>query len=344
MAPRNIHTLGSSGSRPSSSSSSRTANPTFRTIWDSIPPVTRAIALLLCIVNSLYLLQLVNFGYFIFQWNETFRYFQFWRLVTSCMILPAQAMPALFEVYQIFTRSSQLENEHFFITSIANPSIDYAFYICFCILLIVNATAYVYGVAASLVLTSAFTSCLTFTWAVDNANTKILFQGFIPVYGKYFPLIQLATSFIFNDGNVLISLIGTFAGYIYLCLDTRTLGPVWGFITRKHPSYGRAPGGKFCAPRWFIFVYETIFRIAPSQRHATTIVSPSSGGLFSSVFKGSGERLGGESSTRNSDTTPTPRGGPSGSNDSTSAQSSGVSTATTGNFRGTGQRLGGNGN
>ncbi|SMN19631.1 similar to Saccharomyces cerevisiae YDR411C DFM1 Endoplasmic reticulum (ER) localized protein involved in ER-associated protein degradation (ERAD), ER stress and homeostasis [Maudiozyma saulgeensis] len=342
MPPRNVHTLGSGDSRRSSSNTSNVSNPTFRTIWDSIPPVTRAIVLLLCTVTSAYVLQLVHFGYLIFQWNETFRYFQLWRMITSCMILPAQAMPALFEIYNIFTRSAQLENEHFFITSIANPSIDYTFYICFCILFIANINALVFGTSSNMVLTSAFTSCLTFTWAVDNANTKILFYGVLPVYGKYYPLITLAIAFIFGEGNFFVSLIGILVGYIFLCLDTRTFGPIWGFITKKSSSYGRAPGGKFCAPRWFVYLYETIFRIDKRHRFAATMVAPStSSGSSKSGFKGNGSRLGGTSTSGNKlggigQTSTKDTKAP------TNATSSGLSTtsAGTGNFRGSGQRLG----
>jgi len=346
MPPRNVHTLGSGDSRRSSANTSTTSNPTFRTIWDSIPPVTRAILLLLCSVTSAYVLQLVHFGYLIFQWNETFKHFQLWRMVTSCMILPPQAMPALLEIYNIFTRSAQLENEHFFITSIANPSIDYTFYICFCILSIVNVSAIVFGVSASMLLTSAFTSCLTFTWAVDNANTKILFYGIVPVYGKYYPLITLATSFIFGEGNFFISLIGIFVGYIFLCLDTHTFGPIWGFITKKHSSYGRAPGGSLCAPHWFIYLYEIIFRIDKRHRFAATMMVPSTTNDSTEVgFKGNGSRLGGSStggnklgssSQTNSKETKLRT---EGSNNTTSSGSSATNNGT-GNFRGSGQRLG----
>lgn len=65
-----------------------------------------------------------------------------------------------------------------------------------------------YGSEYPFVLTSGFITCITYTWSIDNANVKIMFYGLIPVWGKYFPLIQLFISFVFNEGNFVISLIG----------------------------------------------------------------------------------------------------------------------------------------
>lgn len=336
MSPRNVHTLGGGNSRPSSSGSQDASNPSIKMIWGSIAPVTRAIALMLCLNSVLFNLQIVSFGQILFQWNETYKHFQLWRAVTSCMILPPKAMYAVMELYNIFSRSSQLENEHFFITSLTKPSVDYTFYICCCIFFITNAVALIFGPMVVVNLTGAFSSCLTFTWAVDNANNKVLFYGLIPVYGKYYPLLMLLISVIFGEENFFLLILGMFTAYIFLCLDTRSFGPIWGFIMRKQASYGRAPGGKFGAPNWFISLYDLIFRTHTQRSPQSSSFNPVSN-LFKSGFQGTGSRLGGDGAKKN------PRGGSRlGSRDTSKATSTGTSSSVgTGSFRGEGQRLGG---
>lgn len=342
MAPRNVHTLGSGSSRGPSSGVSNASNPGFRTLWDSIPPITRAITIILCLNTSAYLLQFVSSLDIMFQWKKTFLYLQLWRLFTASMILPPKAMEALLELYNIFTRSSQLEREHFFITSKANPSIDYAFYLCFCLVTLGNIVALMVGLDGYASMTGGFTSCLVFTWAVDNANTQVLFYGIIPVLGKYYPIISLLMSLVF--GGFYVSLIGMGVAYLFLCLDTRSFGPIYGFIRSKEPSYGRAPGGKFCAPRWFIYLYETIFRVDQRSRFAKTFTPEptTSSGSRLSGFKGSGSKLGGDSisSNRMAGQRVNNRERVNQQEKSDATTTASETNTGTGNFRGSGQRLG----
>ncbi|KAG0667916.1 hypothetical protein C6P45_005239 [Maudiozyma exigua] len=343
MAPRNVHTLGSGSSRGPSGGSSSASNPGLKKVWDSIPPVTRAITIILCLNTSVCLLHLVSYSYIMFQWKKTFLYLQLWRLATSSMILPPKAMEALLELYNLFTRSAQLEREHFFITSKANPSIDYAFYLFFCLVTLGNVVALTAGPTAYTTMTGGFTSCLVFTWAVDNANTQVLFYGIIPVYGKYYPIISLLMAFVF--GGFYVSLIGMGVAYLFLCLDTRSFGPIYGFIKGNAPSYGRAPGGKFCAPHWFIYLYETIFRVDQRSRFAKTIIEkpPVSSGNMLSGFKGTGSKLGGDSASNNrmAGQRVTNRERAKREKESSSVSTESETSTATGNFRGSGQRLGG---
>ncbi|CCF58491.1 hypothetical protein KAFR_0E03390 [Kazachstania africana CBS 2517] len=333
MTNRNIHTLNGSA-RSNRSSSSNDA--TISDIWFSVPPVTRTLVLMLGTVTSLAALQLVQMGYLVFQWNETFRHFQFWRIITACMVLPLQAMPALFEIYNITTRSLELERQHFMISSVHDPSIDYAFYLLFSILSFTNMATFFEGRNMPMILTSALSSCITFTWAVDNRNNKVLFYGVIPVYGKFFPLIQLVISFIFGEG-FMNSLVGICTGYLFVCLDTRTFGPLWGYIFKKEPLYGIMPCGKLSSPSWFKYTYETLFlSIKPEETAAPTT---SSKNAFLSKFTGQGQKLGGKK-------TPVTRAGrlvredtPNDSGSSTGTDATTDST-TTGSFRGKGQRVG----
>lgn len=335
MPPRNVHTLGNGSSRRSSSGSPDSSRPSLVSIWNNMPPVTRSIALLLCLVSSLYVLQIIEFGYLLFQWNETYRHYQLWRLVTSCMILPGPPMQTVMVFYNIFSISYQLETEHFFMTSLIKPPVDYTFYLCFCIIFITNAVGILFGPAEVFNLTGCFSSCLTFTWAIDNINNKVMFYGIIPIYGKYYPILTLGISLIFGEANFLLSLLGMSIGYIFLCLDTHSFGTIWGLIARKHPTYGRAPGGKFGAPNWFVTLYDTIFRTTTPRSRKAVLSNPVSG-LFKSEFQGSGSKLGGGSTKKPSrgEKSRVSRGTPS-------AETSGASTATeTGNFKGMGQRLG----
>lgn len=266
--------------------------------WLSIPPITRTLFTLAIVMTIVGRLNLVSPWNFIYVWNWTFKKAQVWRPLTSCLILSSRAMPALMELYSIYDRSSQLERGHFGpgLSNRRGPmvTVDYAYYLCFCILTIITATTILYGSDYPVVLTSGLISCITYTWSIDNANVQIMFYGLIPVWGKYFPLIQLFISFVFNEGDFVISLIGFTTGYLYTCLDTRTLGPIWGMISRKaDTNYGILPNGRFPTPWWFTSLYARIMgarngpttpsnnfvNVPPAQRETRT-------------FSGRGQRLG----------------------------------------------------
>lgn len=262
---KNIHTIGERNGRSGGSSNgsstqggSNDGNPTFSSLWKSIPPVSRTILLLMSLLTSITALQLVNAGYFIFQFNEVLRYRQWWRLFTAFLLLPPNAMSAVMELYNMGTRAVNLENDRFLVSRHYSSSIDFAFYLLFCLTFIISSCVLIYGKYESLVLTSAFDACLTLTWAIDNSNVQVRFYGIIPVYGKFYPLLQGVMAFIFG-GDLILILLGFTASYIFNCLDTRTLGPIWGLVMQKGKWYGVVPTGKFHAPKWFIWVYEFLF-------------------------------------------------------------------------------------
>ncbi|CCK69547.1 Dfm1p KNAG_0C04450 [Huiozyma naganishii CBS 8797] len=258
---RNIHTLknadGSSKKKQGSVDSSED-DISLSGIWKSFPPITRTMVLGMCLVSASYILQLVPFSFYIFQGNEVIHHFQLWRLVTSFLILPANSMNALFQLYTITTRSVELERERFLVSMHYNPSIDYLFYLIFCTTFVILFTVMRVGTAEPLVLTDALSTLLTMTWSIDNANSKVMFYGVLPIYGKYYPVVQSLTTFVFG-GNLEMLGISLATAYLFACLDTRTLGPVWGKITGKGPWYGIVPVGKFHAPRWFVAGYEFFF-------------------------------------------------------------------------------------
>lgn len=232
--------------------------PTFSSLWKSVPPVSRTIILLMTILTSLIALQLVSMGYLIFQFNEVLRHKQWWRLYTAFLLLPPNAMSAIMEIYNIGSRAIYLETDRFLISRHYSASIDFAFYLFFCSTFIIIGCVTIYGKYQPLVLTSAFDACLTLTWAIDNSNVEVRFYGILPVYGKFFPLLQGLVAFIFG-GDLTLIMLGFFAAYIFNCLDTRSFGPFYGLITKKNKWYGVVPTGKFHAPRWFIWGYEFLF-------------------------------------------------------------------------------------
>lgn len=212
-------------------------------VWKGIPIVTRCLISSIVIITTLNRLELLSTGRLVYQFNEVGSHFQLWRVFTSCIILPMQAMPAMLEMYNFYSRSSQLESRR-------EPH-DYAFYLCFCIITICATVTVLFGRSHPLVLTGAFASSLTYTWSVDNANVKVMFYGLFPIWGKYFPLIQLFTAFVFGEDNFTVHLVGFLTAYLYLCLDTRTCGPILGWLFfGENPNYGISPNGYFGAPQW----------------------------------------------------------------------------------------------
>ncbi|GAV54022.1 hypothetical protein ZYGR_0AK05240 [Zygosaccharomyces rouxii] len=210
-------------------------------VWKGIPIVTRCLISSLVIITTLNRLELLSTGRLLYQFNEVVSYFQVWRIFTSCIILPMQKMPAMLEMYNFYSRSSQLESRR-------DPR-DYTFYLCFCIITICATVTIIFGKGEPLILTGAFSSCLTYTWSVDNANVKVMFYGLFPILGKYFPLIQLFTAFLFD--NFTIHLVGFLTAYLYLCLDTRSWGPILGWLFfGENAYYGISPNGYFGAPQW----------------------------------------------------------------------------------------------
>ncbi|CAR28031.1 hypothetical protein ZYGR_0N05190 [Zygosaccharomyces rouxii] len=212
-------------------------------VWKGIPIVTRCLISSIVIITTLNRLELLSTGRLIYQFNEVGLHFQVWRIFTSCIILPMQAMPAMLEMYNFYSRSSQLESRR--------DAHDYAFYLCFCIITICVTVTAIFGRSYPLILTGAFASCLTYTWSVDNANVKVMFYGLFPIWGKYFPLIQLFTAFVFGEDNFTVHLVGFLTAYLYLCLDTRSWGPILGWLFfGENPYYGITPNGYFGAPQW----------------------------------------------------------------------------------------------
>lgn len=307
---RNIHTIDETGRKrgniadgASSQGSATDDNATFTGIWRSIPAVSRTIILLMVGLTSAYTMNLVSSGYLVFHFNEVTRHRQWWRLFTSFFLLPPNAMSAVMQIYNIGSRSITLESERFLVSRHYSSSIDFAFYLLFCATLVIAGCVAIYGKYQPLVLTCAFDALLTATWALDNTNSIVRFFGVLPVQGKFYPFLQGLVTFIFG-GDLVLLVLGSVAAYVFNCLDTRSLGPIWGFITQKSKWYGIVPTGKFHAPRWFIWGYEFLFggdymkkvreeKIRKAKAKGQVLgTAPASGPTSVGVSAG-GQRLGG---------------------------------------------------
>lgn len=310
----NIHTLNSSGAYGSNPNGTDPLQ-----LWYGIPIVTRYLISSIVIITTLNRLDIIPTGYLAYQFNETVYHIQTWRPFTSCIILPLQAMPAMLEMYNFYSRSSQLESRR--------KPLDYLFYLFFCIIVICLTVSVAFGKNHTAILTSAFASCLTYTWSVDNSNVKVMFYGLFPIWGKYFPLIQLFIAFVFSEDNFAISLIGFLTAYLYLCLDTRTFGPIFGWIVKSNdPFYGIMPNGKFGAPS----AVKRLFTIG-------SLTQPAAMKQKLSMNKSQGQKLGFKTSspTTSSSTDQTRKNPAEGSSSTTTKK------ADQGVFPGAGQRLGG---
>ncbi|SCU88740.1 LAMI_0D11166g1_1 [Lachancea mirantina] len=253
-----------------------------------IPPVTRALlfgifALLVVTKIGIVPAYLVQFS-----WYHVFMKLQVWRMFTSCLLLPDQPMPALLEVYNIYAHSSELELMHFG----RSHTYDYIFYLTFGVLSIVMSVVLL-RINNPFDLSNAFDGFLTYTWSIDNRNVKVMFYGLFPIWAKYFPLIQLFITFLFDDpiqgrSKFFITLIGYSTGYLYSCLDTRTLGPLYGYLTRQPNGYGYLNFGQFRAPWWFAGACDLFFGNGlRSDRYKVNVPIRNA-----STYQGKGQRLG----------------------------------------------------
>ncbi|CAH02681.1 Dfm1p [Kluyveromyces lactis] len=265
-----------------------------------IPPVTRGICLLMVLICLIQRLNVLPYYFSDFKWSlrgVLFK-FQIWRLFTSFLILPNDAMKACFDLYAVYSKSLHLELVHF-----SNKSIDYLFYICFnfaLIVVLVEACQISYPV-----FTNAFIGMILYTWTLDNSNVKVMFYGLFPILGKYLSLVHLFVSFLFDDGTdgysrFCVTMVGFCAGYVYSCLDTWTYGPLYGYLMGKDPAYGFSGRGHFRSPRWFSSIILWIGRVlsitskpvSSSNRTDPVTRRRLRTPLKKSTFAGTGNRLG----------------------------------------------------
>lgn len=301
----NIHSLNSGGRNPRPAAGGADGEASFSAFWYSVPPITRHLLALCVVVSGACHTKLLGYDKILFTWMQTFTRFQIWRLVTSCLLLPANLMPALMEGYNMYNRCSQLEQT--FYLQASRPSLgshNFAYYISFCLVVMSAMAAFLYGTRYPLFLRSAFTACLTYTWSLHNSDSKIMFYGVLPIWGKFFPILQLATEFVLGSkADFYLSLMGFATAYIYNCLDTWSLGPLAGYFMAGVDNYGMVSKGYMEAPGWFVYIYNLISGDKPpgTSRAAAKNVGVKLGKMLGQ----GGQRLGTKDDIKKSETSST---------------------------------------
>lgn len=110
--------------------------------------------------------------------------------------------------------------------------VDYAYYYVIIIPLILLSTS----ITNALSLQSALLCALTYTWSISNRNEQVNFY-FITMKAAILPVVALGFRLLLNGKQDFIeAAMGMFSGYVYNCLETRTLGPLMSLIKRNNPQ------------------------------------------------------------------------------------------------------------
>ncbi|SCU95142.1 LADA_0G13784g1_1 [Lachancea dasiensis] len=230
-----------------------------------IPPVTRFVLAAIVVLYTLVRAQIVRDTWLCFWPYHTFVKLQVWRMFTGCFLVFKGKMGTLFTMFELYTHSSHLESFHFHDRNHA----EYVYLLC--VLLVgVVASATALRIDCSYTLIDGMMAALTCLWSIKNWNTALMFYGLFPVKGKYNPLLQLFLSFLFDDEVATFPLvvIGFSVAYAFNCLDTRSLGPLYGYIRGKPMGYGLVNDRQFRAPRWFSSAWRVLSDGQSRSMHA----------------------------------------------------------------------------
>ncbi|CUS24113.1 LAQU0S14e00408g1_1 [Lachancea quebecensis] len=251
-------------------------------VFSQIPPVTRTLLAGVVAMTVVSSMGIVPPNWLYFYLYPTFMKLQLWRMYTSCFLLPTDKMAAVFWMYNLYSYSSHLENAHFH----SKNNVDYLFLLWSLIgAIVISVTALRLDLSYN--LTNSFMGALACIWSIKNWNVTFMFYGLFPLKGKYDPLFQLFLAFVFENypGGFTLTLTGYCVGYLYVCLDTRSLGPLYGFMAGKSMSYGLTNCGYFRAPWWFSAVCELFGK---SGQKVNIIMDKTHN------YQGTGRRLGSE--------------------------------------------------
>lgn len=219
-------------------------------------------------------------------------------------------MQSLMDLYMTYSYSRGLEETKFF------SRVDYAYYYVIVLPLILASTF----ITNALSLQSGLLSALTYTWAISNRNQQVNFY-FITMKAGILPVVSLGFRLLLNGKEDFIqAALGMFSGYIYNCLETRTLGPLMSLFNKnKQPQVSNRVGtlnslnkqnveelyydGYLLAPSWFRklvtgnanVAYErprNNFTNTQNSTARTTGSTTTSTTFTSNTFRGRGHRLG----------------------------------------------------
>lgn len=254
-----------------------------RGIWNSIPTMTRTLLILCLVTNSLGRLGILPWSW-IFYNGWLILGMQWWRVVTASIVVSGQPLNALMEVYNLLTRSRDLEVGHF-----DGSTPEYAFYLTFVLASNAVIGSLIMGLSAWIPLATCFNAALVCSWSLIHRRETVMFYNVVPLQAQYYVPLHLAMELIFQGHtHMLYALIGCVSSYAFTCYETRTKGPAWGWLKSFGPHYGfvRVRG----APQWFCAVYEAAASASVPQ------------------IKRGGQRLGSAPRTRSTITENTKRG------------------------------------
>ncbi|GMM31197.1 Dfm1 protein [Martiniozyma asiatica (nom. inval.)] len=283
----------------------------------SIPPVTRCITLTSLIMAGLNALQIVPISSFCPIWELVWRRWEIYRLLTGFLIPNPQAMQGMMEIYMLYSFSRGVEEAKF-----RKNLPDYLFYYIIVLPIILTGSLVILPPMYS--LNSALLSCLTFTWSISNYSQEVNFY-FMPIKASLLPAVSLGFRLLVDGGSsFVLALIGSFAAYVYNCIETNSLGPLVQFITGDEPQASTRLGtinsashlwyystGHIAAPAWLrnavsnimgvdygSVAYNRGFTVYPAKPVYNTTEKTGTSGTTGSnwratnVFKGEGRRLG----------------------------------------------------
>lgn len=275
----------------------------------SIPPVTRTVTLTAVVMAGLNALQVVSISEFCPDFSMVTRKWEFHRLLTGFLVPNSQPMQGMMEIYMLYSFSKGVEEVKF-----RKNLPDYLYYHLI-ILPIMLVIAYM-GFPPLYSLNPALLSALTYTWSVLNYNQEVNFY-FMPIKASLLPAVSLGFRLIVDGTpSFVLALVGTFAAYVYNCIETKSLGPLVQVITGVEPPKDGSSNrlgtvnsltnvwfystGSLTAPNWLKAIVIRItgvdYNAAGFNRSgfvvfpAKTRSEPASKVLQS--FKGEGQRLG----------------------------------------------------
>ncbi|KAF5771244.1 putative derlin [Helianthus annuus] len=238
--------------------------------YNSLPPVAKTYATV-CLVKSLGRhLQLYSPTILALSYEDVFKRFQIWRLITNFIFIGSFSFTFAFRLFIILKYGVQLERGPF-----DKRTADYVWMFFFGAfsLLAISAIPFLWSpfMGASLVF------MIVYVWSRELPNTRINFHGLVEFKGVYLPWTMLAIELVL--GNPLIpSLLGIGVGHLYY------------FLTVLYPLAG---GNDICkTPFW---VHKLVKRWGRGyQINSPVKQNESTGG----AFQGRSYRVGGTSTAR----------------------------------------------
>ncbi|CEP62869.1 Dfm1p LALA0_S06e05710g [Lachancea lanzarotensis] len=301
-----------------------------------IPPVTRSVLLAFFVLYTLMRSGIVSPEWMSFWPYDAFMKMQIWRVFTGPLIINKGKMGTLFTLFEFYTHSSHLETHHFS----SKENAEYVYLLAVLLAGMVSCVT-VSQIQCPYTLADGFMASLTCLWSIKNWNTPLMFYGLFPIKGKYNPLLQLFLSYLFDDEHRTFPLIvtGLVVGYVYNCLDTRSLGPLYGYIRSSTLGYGIVNDGHFRAPRWFTGIWGFL---ANNRRRTVNVIVKNT-----HAYQGHGRKLGSKKETAQtteaeSIKTRMDRAAAAAAAREQRTAASATDSTNNLNFRGTGQRVGSN--